>query len=297
MKRFTYRTAAWALAVISTAGLLAGGSASAGERVSFRDLVFKSFENDKDEEDFGELTKATGFTKPIKKVIALEYKVLLLRDGTETVIDPKTHKFRLGEKIRITVEPLHESYIYIFHIGASGKAGFLVPHDESRPPRVKARQSVVLPTDGYFEFTRPPGDEQLKVVAAEEPIHDLATLAAVLTKAPEDYTAEEKKVRATLNATVEANLRSVEEEEDAKRKDNKAKLVKFRSLTGETEQLADEVRQSGAGRATVEIPGKSSDSEGTIAVYLSTAEGGQAAGCRLLVTIPLVSEEGSAVSP
>jgi hypothetical protein len=242
------------------------------------------------------LTKATGFTKPIEKVIALEYKVLLLGDGSEKVIDPKTHKFRLGEEIRVTVEPLHASYIYIFHIGASGQAGFLVPHDDSQPPRVKAGESVVLPTDGYFEFTRPPGEEQLKVVAAEEPISSLATLAAVLTKAPEDYTEEEKKVSATLNATVEANLRSVEEEEDAKRKDNKAKLVKFRGLPGSTEQLADEVRKSGAGKATVEIPGKSKD-QGTIAVYLSTAEGGQAAGSGLLVTIPLKSEDGSAISP
>ena len=88
-----------------------------------RDLVTQWFA-DGDGED---LAKAVGWEKPLKKVVALEYKVLVLEDGEERVVDPKTHVFKLGDRIRVTVESFSDSYIYIFHIGASGTEVFLLP--------------------------------------------------------------------------------------------------------------------------------------------------------------------------
>jgi uncharacterized protein DUF4384 len=282
-----YRFAYCSLLAVVVFGFLAGASSNsaiaAESEVTFRDLVFKSFETN----EFAELSQAVGQTGPLKQVIALEYKVLLWKDGEETVVDPKVRPFKLGDKIRITVRPLKDSYIYIFHIGASGKSSFLVPQAEKDPPLIKANEDVVLPSDGYFKFVAPPGDEKLKVVAAEDPVPDLPLLARVLTKDPKDYTEEEKQVRRRLSATVEANLRSVEEEEQAKRK----KLVTFRGIGADVKKAAQETRAAGADKTVVEVPGDGK-SEGTVVVFVSTEQGdGDSSGkSSLLVTIPLKSQ-------
>ncbi len=282
------RFAHYSLLTVAVLGLLLGlspdGAVGAAPEVTFRDLVFKSFETN----DFDELGQTVGQTGPLKQVIALEYKVLLLKDGEETVVDPKVRPFKLGDKIRITVQPLKDSYIYIFHIGASGKSSFLVPQADKEPPLIKANEDVVLPSDGYFEFVTPPGNEQLKVVASEDPVPDLPLLARVLTKDPKDYTEEEKQVRNRLSATVEANLRSVEEEEQAKRK----KLVTFRGIGAEVKKAAAETKSSGADKTVVEVPGDKK-SDGTVVVFVSTEEGADTEGKRssLLVTIPLKSQK------
>ena len=95
----------------------------AADDVTFRDLARKYFKDG----DGADLAKVVGYTQPVKKVIALEYKVLLFADGRERPVDPKTYDFRIGDKIRIAIEPLHDYYIYIFHIGASGQSEFLLP--------------------------------------------------------------------------------------------------------------------------------------------------------------------------
>lgn len=282
------RFACCGLLAVVVSGFLTGASSNsamaAESDVAFRDLVFKSFETN----DFDELGQTVGQTGPLKQVIALEYKVLLLRDGEETVVDPKVRPFKLGDKIRITVQPLKDSYIYIFHIGASGMSGFLVPQAEKDPPLIRANNALVLPSDGYFKFVQPPGDEKLKVVASEDPVPDLPLLGRVLTKDPKDYTEEEKRVRQRLSATVEANLRSVEEEEQAKRK----KLVTFRGIGADVKKAARETRAEGADKTVVEVPGDGK-SEGTMVVFVSTEEGGRGEGTRssLLVTIPLKSQK------
>ena len=286
MCRFTYCS----LLAVVVFGFLTGAPSNslvaAAPEATFRDLVFKSFETN----EFADLSQTVGQTGPLKQVIALEYKVLLLKDGEETVVDPKVRPFKLGDRIRITVRPLKDSYIYIFHIGASGESSFLVPQAERDPPLIKANEDVVLPSDGYFEFVTPPGDEKLKVVAAEDPVPDLPLLARVLTKDPKDYTEEEKQVRRSLSATVEANLRSVEEKEQAKRK----KLVTFRGIGADVKKAAEESRAAGADKTVVEVPGDGK-SEGTVVVFVSTeqGDGDSSKKSSLLVTIPLKSQKVS----
>src|SRR5208337_1162780 len=71
--------------------------------VTFRDLARKYF---KDGEG-ADLAKLVGYSQPVKEVIGVEYKVLLFADGKETAVDPKTHDFRLGDRIRLAIEPLN----------------------------------------------------------------------------------------------------------------------------------------------------------------------------------------------
>ena len=207
MKRCYTRGMVAILAALCTLASIAMQKRAA-EEPTFRDLTRKYFKDG----NGADLAKLVGFTEPIKKIIALEYKVLLFQDGKEVPVDPKTHEFKVGDKIRISIEPLSDYYVYIYHVGASGQSGFLLPAKDEDPPLAKTGQTVALPDDGFFQFAAPPGDETLEVVAMEKPVPDRAVLARILGKKPgEKDTPEEEAVRKTLKATRKEVLKSVEE--------------------------------------------------------------------------------------
>jgi hypothetical protein len=263
---------------LSLALSIAGSQyAAAAEPATYRDLARKYFKDG----DGADLAKLVGFSQPVKNVIALEYKVLLTENGKEVPVDPKTHEFKIGDKIRVLVEPLRDCYVYIFQIGSSGKSSFLLPLEGEDAPQAKANKSVALPNDGFLEFMEPPGEEQLLVVATEKPVADRAVLARVLTKKPgEADTPEEKAVRQTLKATVKQALKSVREREQ----EVTDKTVMWRGLATDKAQaeLVKDVQARGVSDGTIEEP----SANGTAAVYVSVKEDPQA---KLLVSIPLKS--------
>ena len=61
--------------------------------------------------------QAGGLHRAGQETIALEYKVLLFQDGKESPVNPKTYQFKLGDRIRVSVEPFNNYYVYIFHVG------------------------------------------------------------------------------------------------------------------------------------------------------------------------------------
>jgi hypothetical protein len=254
-----------------------------GEEPTFRDLTRKYF---KDGDGSG-LAKLVGYTDPVKKVIALEYKVLLFDGGKEKPVDPKTYQFKVGDQIRVNIEPLSDYYVYIFHVGASGESGFLLPAKDEDPPLAKAGKPVALPDDGFFQFSEPPGEETLLVVAAEKPIADRAVLTRILGKKPgEKDTPEEEAVRKTLKATRKKVLKSVAET----RKEILDHTVMWRGITAEAkpmQKLANEIRTRGVKEGTFEEP----TANGTSAAYMSCEEQAQP---RLLVSIPLKSVDSKA---
>ena len=296
----------WIRIVVASLGVFSLWLARAGlaqDKVRFRDLCDAMFDEGKGED----IAKLIGYQVPATQVIALQYKVLLYEKGddkaVEKVVDPKTYPFKVGDRIRLTVEPFTKSYIYIFHVGASGKQVFLLPREIraaparcpiprrwAAPPLVDARKQVSLPRDGFFEFVAPPGSEKLLVVAAQKPVPDMNVLASVLAKFNDPkavLTPEEQEVKKTLNATVEANLKSVQEREIEKRD----QVVKFRGIGDETKRkdLAQDVQTRAPVSATLEVPGQK-PSQGTLAVYISVRPGDKQGGpSSLLVTIPLKS--------
>jgi hypothetical protein len=261
-------------------------SALSAEEPTFRDLSRKYFKDG----DGKEIAKLVGYTQPVKNVIAIDYKVLMFKNGKETAVDPKTHEFKVGDKVRVVIEPLNDYYVYIFHIGASGESSFLLPTQDENPPLAKAGKAVGLPDDGFLEFTEPTGDEALLVVATEKPVADRTVLAKVLAKKPgETDTPEELAMRKTLKATVKKALKSVHE----RQQDALDKTVTWRGLTADPkarEDLAADVKKRKVTEGTFEEPtiGKTG---GTSAVYASENKDEQA---KLLVNIPLKSTEGQA---
>ena len=276
MKRLICRGVAALLLLACTVGPLARGTAAAGE-TTFRDLARKYFKDG----DAKPLADVSGLSGDVKKVIALEYKVLLLADGQEKAVDPKTHQFKMGDQIRITVEPFADYYVYVYHIGASGRKGFLLPTEEEDPPLTKRDKRIPLPDDGFFEFEDPPGEETLLVVATEEPIADRAVLASVLTKKPGDtYTAQEEAVRKSVKATRKKVLKSTAET----RKEIIDHTVMWRGIATKNaqERLTTDIRTRNVRSGTFEEP----TADGTTAMYLSLDEENHPA---LLVNIPLMS--------
>ena len=278
MTRFFKRGAATLAAAVCLTGLLA--LPAAAEDLKFRDLARKYFKDG----DGADLAKLVGYSVPVKEVIALEYKVLLFNNGRETPVDPKLNSFRLGDKIRILIEPLRDYYVYIFHVGASGESHFLLPAEDETPPMAKAGKPVALPNDGFLEFTEPPGDETLMVVATEKPVANRATLGRVLTKKPgEKDTPEEEEVRKTIKATVKKALKSARE----RQKELLDNAVMYRGLAdGEAmKSIVEEVRTRGVKDGTFEEPSRNGEA-GTCAMYVSTTAQDHP---KLLVSIPLKS--------
>lgn len=249
----------------------------ADEGTTFRDLVRK-YNKDTDSKV---LADQIGFSKEVEHLVALEYMVLLRSDGKETpVTDAKAHQFKLGDQIRVRLQPLNDTYIYIFHEGASGNRVCLLPTEEEKPPFVKAGSQIVLPDDGYFEFSAPPGSEQLLVVATEKPVSDLAGLANVVFNKPDDQlTPEEKEIKKNIRAKVHERLKSI--------RDQQAQATTYRGLLNDQgmQNLSREVKKSGASETVIEEPGNAK-SPSSLALVASTDKDAKPA---LFLTISLRS--------
>ena len=275
MKRTSCRSVRTALMVACLSPLLAAQAGLAAEQ-ALRDLVRKYARDGNGEQ----IAKATGFSKPVEHVVALEYEVLLRVDGEEKAVDPDRHQFEVGDQVRVRIEPMIDTYIYIYHKGASGQHSILLPTEQEKAPFVKRGTPVELPTDGYFEFVPPPGAEELVVVAMEEPISDLALLASALVQKDDSLcTPEEQALKKKLTARVKKTLQSI--------RDRHEESVTFRGLpTPEARrQFAREVRRTGTTRAVVsESP--DGESAGAFAMVASTEADDRP---NLFVSIPLKS--------
>ncbi len=245
--------------------------------ITVRDLVRRYFKDGNGEQ----LAQVLGWKDEAKQVIALDYTVLLwdpVKKDETAVRNPDNHQFKLGDSIRITIQPLTDAYIYIYHRGASGENSFLLPVEGEQAPLVKAGQTLALPEDGYLEFGEPPGEEELLVIAAKEKVADLAALAKVLNQKPEEDTPAQSKQRKGLNII----------SKKMKQKNNKKyrhKLALAERGMGSSKSGGREVHNWLVDRAVIkELAGGKTDA--TLAVVASNKNTKQ---LKMLVTIPLKS--------
>lgn len=246
MKRAMIFLSAALIAAVGLGLAWESGRAGAAERTT-RDLVRKYIR----EGNGKELGKLIGFTKEVAHVVAMDYSITTRQDGQDKDVDPPTHQFQIGDQIQVKIQPVTDAYIYIFHQGASGEKTCLLPTEDrgEQAPLVKGGTTIKLPDDGYFEFVAPPGAEELIVVATEKPTADLAALANVVFKKPDDQlTPAEQEVKKTMISTVNKTLNSIRERQ--------TKSNKFRGLLdgGELTEFSAAVRRSGATRGVLEEP-------------------------------------------
>ena len=216
----------------------------------------------------------------LRKVIALEYTVLLKKGDKEQAVDPHAYHFQLGDRIRVQVQPLSDLYIYIFHEGASGTRSCLLPAEEETAPLAKREQALRLPNDGgYFEFGPPAGDERLIVVATETAV-DIKVLTSLVFKEPDEkLSAEEEAIQQKLKGRAHKTLKSIREQ--------LSQGTKFRGIfTDELlNEVGDELKGEGTTRAVLEEPPHGKQNS-TFTMSVSPDKEGAS---ELFVSIPLKS--------
>jgi hypothetical protein len=180
---------------------------------SFRDIVRSHLASNKGSTKLtAEQSAALELPKDVDTLIALEYTFLLRRDGQETPVDPREYEFVVGDQIRVEISPLQDLYIYIFHKGASGEQTCLLPEvgKGEKAPMVKRGEKTRLPDDGsVFEFTTPPGQEELIVVATEKPSEDLDALHQAIFN-PDNLTPESEAQLKNVKSKATERLKSLE---------------------------------------------------------------------------------------
>lgn len=272
MKTQLFQRAALALVALALV------AAPASAQTSFRDLVRKKIA--------GELNANVPGLAGTDTVQAMEYTVLLVKTDdadkivSERPVDPKDHKFKIGDKIRVQVKPLTQMYIYIFHEGTSGEKLCLVPDSTETAPVTEANKVLVLPKDGYFEFSDPPGEEKLVVVGTEKPDVDLALMAgALFKKAGEDLSPAERDEVKKVNSRVDAKLNNV----------NKALTGKltYRSLLAEN-SVKESTRAIEKGEKTQAVLEEAPTAKDNSTFVMTMGPSGKGRP-QLLVNIPLKS--------
>lgn len=250
--------------------------AAMSEEPTFRRLVRTGIEKN----DGRALAELTGLSNPVEHVVAVEYEVLLHDGGNVRPVNPEQHEFRLGDRIRVRVQPVADTYLYIFNKGSDGEYQILMPIEQEAAPFVRAGSVVELPEAEFFEFVPPAGSEELIVVATKAPVADLALLAGALAGKPDEQcTPEERQLKSNLIGTAKKTLQSI--------RDRQSKEVQYRGI-GEGDSPADlaaEMRRRKATRVMVkEQPGSRSGS--TFAMFASSEKSDTP---RLFFSIPLRS--------
>lgn len=259
--------------------LVSGASAAAlAAESSFREAVRRTLSPGKPAEEH---PIVPGLPAELDQVIALEYSVLLYKEGIEQAVNPASYSFGPGDKIRVRIQPLSGLYLYIFYEDATGRRHCLLPADRNTPWLAKQGQPVELPTDGsVFEFDSKSGEDELTVVALSNPDEDLAAMCDLVCKKMENkLTPEERVTQGELRARSQSRLKMLE--------DRQSRAIRFRGAIdeGALSKVSAEWKQAGAAAAAVLEEPPRDRQMSTLA--LSAAKAGTPPA--LLVTIPLRS--------
>lgn len=128
--------------------------------------------------------------KASQQAIALGY-TMFMRDvnGRAVRIDP-TREFHNGDRIRISLEPNIDGYLYVFHTEGDGQPEMLFPDArlEGGENWVEAHVPIDVPSTvesderlKWFQFDNNPATEHLFVVLTREPLADVP-MAETLVK-------------------------------------------------------------------------------------------------------------------
>lgn len=213
-----------------------------------------------------------------ERIVALEYTVLLRKDGNDEPVDAATHRFKRGEQIRVRIQSLQDLFLYVFFEDEAGCRHCLLPSDKNLPRLVKHDQPVELPTDGsVFEFEAAAKPGSLVLIATDEVDPELTTLCdAVCKKRETTLTPDERSVQTQLRQRNEKALATI------KKVQAMALAYRGRLSAKVLDRLAAQVMESGADDVLVEEPAGESETSNLV-MLISKA----ASHHKLAVTIPL----------
>jgi hypothetical protein len=103
-----------------------------------------------------------------KALAVMTWVKLVDETGGMKEVSP-TRMFKSGERIRLSVRPNKDGYLYVVSLGSSGRAGLLFPR-KGQSNLVKAGQTYETP-DRNIRFDSTPGAEEVMIVLAAEPLN------------------------------------------------------------------------------------------------------------------------------
>jgi hypothetical protein len=270
-----FRRAVWAALFFMGSLIVVSGSVGA-EEPTFRESLRRQLAH---QEANDTPVPPAGLPAGFNQVVAVEYSVLLRKEGVEQSVDPATYCFQPGDQVRVRIQPLSDLYFHVFYEASDGRKLCLVPNDRNVPRVAKPDQPLELPTGGnVFEFDAAmEGKESLTIVASRQPNEDLAVACDALCKKAEDkLTPDELATRGELRARVQSMLRAIADRQD--------EAVNYRGVVTKKTlgELSSKLQSGDAAALVVEEPPQPSRQT---ALAVSISKVGKPP--TLLVTIPL----------
>ena len=106
--------------------------------------------------------------QPLTGVLATVYR---LDQGQTVKTDPFSYTFRNGDKVRIGITSVQPGYFYIVNRGTTGRLTVLFPSRKIKggTNQIGPSEEIIVPSEGWFEFKGPPGEEILYSVYSTAP--------------------------------------------------------------------------------------------------------------------------------
>ncbi|HVA50869.1 MAG TPA: DUF4384 domain-containing protein [Pirellulales bacterium] len=244
---------------------------------AYREVVRQYIGHHKDAQDGNQ---PAAFPLSGERVVALEYTVLLRKDGVDVPVDTQSYRFKQGDQIRVRIQSLQDLFLYVFFEDEAGCRRCLLPSDKNSPRLVKHDQPVELPTDGsVFEFEAAAKPGSLVLIASDEAEPELTTLCDAVCKKQEALlTPEERYVQTQLRQRNEKALAAIEQ--------SQAMALVYRGpLSAKVfDRLAAEMKESGADDVFVQEPATQTQASNLVMLVSRLAS-----HHKLSVTIPLKS--------
>lgn len=111
----------------------------------------------------------------------VELRISALTGSGDVPVSSKT-PLRNGDKIKLDLRPLRETYVYVIHVSPRGTASLLYA---SREQPLEAGTRLVLPTTGAYELDSEVGHETISVIVSETPLDSASPEHARIVKSVE----------------------------------------------------------------------------------------------------------------
>lgn len=106
--------------------------------------------------------------------LSLQYKILLKR-GDDVAFVPPNFAFLSGDKFRVFFQANQPGYAHLLNRGSGGDVRVLFPSVEINggSNKIPALVEYAIPSAGWYEFDRRPGEEELLVLFSLKPLESL----------------------------------------------------------------------------------------------------------------------------
>ena len=134
-------------------------------------------------------SKPGGPTLPANSIaLSVQYKILVKR-GDEVAFVAPSFPFRSGDKFRVFFQANQPGFAYLLNRGSGGEGHVLFPSLEinAGSNKIPALAEYTIPSEGWYEFDRRPGVEEMIILFSLQPLENLKSVKAGMTITPATF--------------------------------------------------------------------------------------------------------------